>query len=92
MVTNVLEDLATLKRHGVMSQQDLNLQSKFCRNFGHLLLGLMRSYTMKTCSHVKCDIYMAMLKKILLSGMRWVVFGKFADMFFSLNVEAECPS
>jgi len=74
MVSNVLEELATLKRHGAMSHQDLNLQSKFCRNFGHLLLGVMRSCTLKTYSRVKCDIYMAVTKKILLSGMRWVVF------------------
>ena len=76
MVSNVLEELSTLKHHGVMSQQDLNLQSKFCRNFGNLLLGVMRSYKMKTYSCVKCDIYMAVTNKILLSGMRWVVFWK----------------
>jgi hypothetical protein len=34
----------------------------------------MRSYTLKTYSRVICDIYMAMTKKILLSGMQWVVF------------------
>jgi len=74
MITNFLDELATLKRHGVMSQQDLNLQNKFCRDIGHLLLCVMRSCTMKTCSRVKCDIYMAMTKKIQLSEMRWVVF------------------
>ena len=74
MATNFLEELATLEHHGVMSQQDLNLPSKFCRNFCHLLLGIMRSCTMKTYSRVKCDIYMEMTKKILLPEMRWVVF------------------
>lgn len=74
IVTDVLEEHVTLTRHGVMSQQSLNLRSKFCRNFDTLMLGVMRSCTLKMYSRVKCKINMTMTKKMLSSGMRFVVF------------------